>query len=92
MSGSPLCEQAEFMLLGAVGREVREVFARHKLTRAQVDKVLAALLANGTILGRRQDEWPEAGKNTLDLVYGYILAAMSRQQAVLAEAPVRGHA
>jgi len=87
-----MSDQGELLLLGAVGREVREVFARHKLTRPQADKVLAALLANSAVLGRRQDEWPAAGKNTLDLVYGYILAAISRQQAVLADAPVGGHA
>lgn len=87
-----MCDESVLLRLGVAGKEVREVLTRHKLTVDQEKRVLAALLANGTILGRRQDEWPEAGKNTLDLVYGYILAAMSRQQAVLAEAPVRGHA
>jgi len=54
--------------------------------------VLAALMAQKTIAGRRQDQWPEAGKDTLDLVYGYILAATARQTAAFAAAPIEGHA
>ena len=87
-----MSEQVEFRLLGLVGQEVREVFARHRLNRAQVDKVLAALLAHGTVNGRRQTEWPAAERYTLDLVQGYIWAARARQQALLADAPVRGSA
>jgi len=88
----PMCDGAEFARLGAAGKEVREVLARHGLTPAQEKKVLAALMAQKTIAGRRQDQWPEAGKDTLDLVYGYILAATARQTAAFAAAPIEGHA
>jgi hypothetical protein len=88
----PMCDAAEFARLGAAGKEVREVLARHGLTPAQEKKVLAALMAQKTIAGRRQDQWPEAGKDTLDLVYGYILAATARQTAAFAAAPIEGHA
>jgi hypothetical protein len=50
------------------------------------------LMAQKTIAGRRQDQWPEAGKDTLDLVYGYILAATARQTAAFAAAPIEGTA
>ena len=88
----PMCDGVEFARLGAAGKEVREVLARHGLTPAQEKKVLAALMAQKTIAGRRQDQWPEAGKDTLDLVYGYILAATARQTAAFAAAPIEGHA
>jgi len=87
-----MCDGAEFARLGAAGKEVREVLARHGLTQAQEKKVLAALMTQKTIAGRRQDQWPEAGKDTLDLVYGYILAATARQTAVFAAAPIEGRA
>lgn len=52
----------------------------------------AAQMAQKTIAGRRQDEWPQAGKDTLDMVLGYILAASKRQVAAFAAAPVEGTA
>jgi len=73
-------------------QEVREVLARHGLMPAQEKKVLAALMAQKTIAGRRQDQWAEAAQDTLDLVYGYILAARARQTAAFAAAPIEGHA
>jgi hypothetical protein len=87
-----MCDGVEFARLGAAGKEVREVLARHGLTPAQERKVLAALLAHKTIAGRRQDQWAEAGKGTLDMVYGYILGETARQTAVFAAAPIEGHA
>ena len=87
-----MCEQLELMRLGVAGKELREVLARHKLTVDQEKKVLVALMAQKTIQGRRQDEWPAAGKETLDMVHGYILAASKRQVAVFAAAPVEGTA
>lgn len=92
MEAAQMCEQLELMRLGVAGKEVREVLARHKLTVDQEKKVLAALMAQKTIAGRRQDEWQQAGKDTLDMVLGYILAASKRQVAAFAAAPVEGTA
>ena len=49
----PMCDAAEFARLGLAGKEVREVLARHGLMPAQEKKVLAALMAQKTIAGRR---------------------------------------
>jgi hypothetical protein len=87
-----MCEGVELARLGAAGKEVREVLAWHGLTAAEEKQVLAALLAHKTIAGRRQDQWAEAGKGTLDLVYGFILGETARQAAVFAAAPIEGHA
>ncbi len=87
-----MCDGVELARLGLAGRRLREALARQGLTPAEEKQVLAALLAHKTIAGRRQDQWPEAGKDTLDLVYGYILAATARQTAAFAAAPIEGHA
>jgi hypothetical protein len=69
-----MCDGAEFARLGAAGKEVREVLARHALA------------------DRRQCEWPQAARATVDLVGGYILAARARRMAALAAVPPRGTA
>ena len=88
----PMCDGAEFARLGLAGRRLREALARQGLTPAEERQVLAALLAHKTIAGRRQDQWAEAGKGTLDLVYGFILGETARQTAVFAAAPIEGRA
>jgi len=87
-----MCDGAEFARLGLAGRRLREALARQGLTPAEERQVLAALLAHKTIAGRRQDQWAEAGKGTLDLVYGFILGETARQTAVFAAAPIEGRA
>ena len=88
----PMCDAAEFARLGAAGKEVREVLARHELDVDQAQRVLAALMAQNTLLGRRQSDWPQAARATVDLVGGYILAARARRMAALAAVPPRGTA
>jgi hypothetical protein len=88
----PMCDAAEFARLGAAGKEVREVLARHGLNVDQGQRVLAALMAQNTLADRRQCEWPQAARATVDLVGGYILAARARRMAALAAAPPRGTA
>jgi hypothetical protein len=88
----PMCDGAEFARLGAAGKEVREVLARHGLNVDQGQRVLAALMAQNTLADRRQCEWPQAARATVDLVGGYILAARARRMAALAAAPPRGTA
>jgi hypothetical protein len=88
----PMCDAVEFARLGAAGKEVREVLARHGLNVDQGQRVLAALMAQNTLADRRQCEWPQAARATVDLVGGYILAARARRMAALAAAPPRGTA
>ncbi len=87
-----MSEGVELARLGIAGRRLREALARQGLTPAEERQVLAALLAHKTIAGRRQDQWAEAGKGTLDMVYAYILGETARQTAVFAAAPIEGHA
>jgi hypothetical protein len=87
-----MCDGAEFARLALAGRRLREALARQGLTPAEERQMLAALLAHKTIAGRRQDQWVDAGKDTLDLVYGYILAETARQTAAFAAARIEGHA
>jgi hypothetical protein len=88
----PMCDAAEFARLGVAGRDVREVLTRHGLNVDQAQKVLAALMAQNTLADRRQCEWPEAARATVDLVGGYILAARARRMKALAAVPPRGTA
>jgi len=87
-----MCDAAEFARLGLAGKEVREVLARHGLNVDQGQRVLAALMAQNTLADRRQCEWPQAARATVDLVGGYILAARARRMAALAAMPPRGTA
>lgn len=87
-----MCDAAEFARLGVAGRDVREVLTRHGLNVDQAQKVLAALMAQNTLADRRQCEWPEAARATVDLVGGYILAARARRMKALAAVPPRGTA
>ncbi len=87
-----MCDGVELARVSLAGRRLREAIARQGLTPAEERQVLAALLAHKTIAGRRQDQWAEAGKGTLDLVYGFILGETARQTAVFAAAPIEGHA
>jgi hypothetical protein len=88
----PMCDAVELARLGRAGREVREVLARQRLTPAEERQVLAALLAHKTITGHRQDEWARVGKDTLDMVYCFILGETAHQTAAFAAAPVVGNA
>jgi hypothetical protein len=88
----PMCDAAEFARLGRAGREVREVLARQRLTLAEERQVLAALLAHKTIAGHRQDEWARVGKDTLEMVYCFILGETAHQTAAFAAAPIGGNA
>ena len=88
----PMSEGGELARVSLAGRRLREALARQGLTPAEEKQVLAALLAHKTIAGRRQGQWAEAGKDTLDMVYGYILGETARQTAVFAAAPIGGHA
>jgi hypothetical protein len=87
-----MCDGAEFARLGRAGKEVREVLARHGLNVDQGQRVLAALMAQNTLADRRQCEWPQAARATVDLVGGYILAARARRMAALAAVLPRGAA
>jgi hypothetical protein len=87
-----MSEGVELARVSLAGRRLREALARQGLTPAEERQVLAALLAHKTIAGRRQDQWAEAGTDTLDMVYGYILGETARQTAAFAAAPIEGRA
>lgn len=75
-----------------VGKGVLALMETAQLSREEVEDVYCALLAKNMLRGRRQDEWPESAMALMERLRKHMVAAVSRQQAVLAEAPVRGHA
>ena len=75
-----------------VGKGVLALMETAQLSREEVEDVYCALLAKNMLRGRREDEWPEAAMALMEKLRKHMVAAVSRQQAVLADAPVRGHA
>jgi hypothetical protein len=72
--------------LALAGVEVRYALDWFNLSPNDRLKVLAAEMARITVETPAQDEWPAPAKNSINLVYGYILAAR-RKEAVAKETP-----
>jgi hypothetical protein len=72
--------------LALAGVEVRYALDWFNLSPDDRLKVLAAEMARITVETPAQDEWPAPAQGTVNLVYGYILAAR-RKAAVAKETP-----
>ncbi len=81
-----MSDDRELMRVSIAGAEVRHVLDRRDLSPDDRLKVLAAEMARITVETPAQDEWPAPAKGTVNLVYGYILAAR-RKEAVAKETP-----
>ena len=72
--------------LALAGVEVRYALDWFNLSADDRLKVLAAEMARITVETPVQDKWPAPARNSVNLVYSYILAAR-RKQAVAKETP-----
>ena len=76
--------------LALAGVEVRYALDWFNLSADDRLKVLAAEMARITVETPAQDKWPASARNSVNLVYSYILAA--RRKAAVKEATPHGSA
>ena len=85
-----MSDDRELMRVSIAGAEVRHVLDRRDLSADDRLKVLAAEMARITVETPVQDKWPAPARNSVNLVYSYILAA--RRKAAVKKATPHGSA